>query len=178
MKLALLAAAAVGALIGAPAIAQPLSMPGDVSPYGSIGYSQGGYDDVDLGAVTGRLGLRFGRFFGVEGEASFGVAGDDVTVAATNVDVDLNHDLGIYAVGFAPLSPSLDVFGRIGYGTTDVSASAGGFTAAGDDESFNYGAGTQYFFDGANGVRGEYTRKEFNDGGDADVWSLAYTRRF
>ena len=32
---------------------------------------------------------------------------------------------------------------------------------------------------GKNGVRGEYTRKEFtDDGGDADVWSIGYTRRF
>lgn len=173
------AAAIAAALVGAPALAQPLSMPTDTHVYGTLGYSQGSYEDVDLGAVTGRLGLRFGRFFGVEGEASVGVAGDDVNVSGTKVDVDLNHDLGAYAVGFVPVHPNFDIFGRVGYATTDLDASAAGISASGSNESWNYGVGAQYFFDGANGVRGEYTRKSFtDDGGDADVWSVAYARRF
>lgn len=173
------AGALAAALIAAPAMAQPLSMPTSTSVYGSLGYSHGSYEDVDLGAVTGRLGLRFGRFFGVEGEASVGVAGDEYNFAGTDVDVDLNHDIGAYAVGFVPVNPNFDVFGRVGYATTDIEASVPGVSASDSNESWNYGVGAQYFFDGKNGVRGEYTRKEFtDDGGDADVWSIGYTRRF
>ncbi|HEX8233691.1 MAG TPA: porin family protein [Caulobacteraceae bacterium] len=180
----LVAAGALGAaLISAPAVAQPLAMPTDTSVYGTLGYSHGSYEDVDLGGITGRLGVRFGRFFGVEGEATVGVTSDEVNIAGTDVDVDLNHDLGVYAVGFAPVNPNFDILGRVGYASTDLEASAGGFSASGSNESWNFGVGAQYYFDGANGVRGEYTRKEFDDngaGGDAsaDVWSLAYTRRF
>lgn len=173
------AGALAAALAGAPAMAQPLSMPMDTQVYGTLGYSQGSYDDVDLGAVTGRLGLRFGRFFGVEGEASVGVAGDDVNIGGTKVDVDLNHDLGAYAVGFVPVHPNFDIIGRVGYASTDLDASAAGLSASDSNESWNYGVGAQYFLDGANGVRADYTRKSFtDDGGDADVWSVAYTRRF
>lgn len=178
----LIAAGALGAaLTAAPAMAQPMSMP-DTSVYWTLGYSHATYEDGELGGVTGRLGVRFGRFFGVEGEVTVGVAGDEVRYLGTDVDVDLNHDLGIYAVGFAPVNPNFDVFGRVGYGTTDLEASVAGFTASDNQESFNFGVGAQYFFDGANGVRGEYTRKEFDDSGTGDgganVWSLAYTRRF
>lgn len=42
----------------------------------------------------------------------------------------------------------------------------------------NYGVGVQYHA-GLNGVRLDYTRYDFDDGGDdANVWALSYSRRF
>ena len=54
-----------------------------------------------------------------------------------------------------------------------------GVTASGDGESVNYGVGANYFIDGRNGIRADWTRRDFtDDGGEADVYSVSYIRRF
>lgn len=173
MRNILLAAAAVS-LIGAPALAQ------DITPswYGSLGYSQLDHSDGDLGAVTGRVGAKFNPWFGVEGEASVGVRDDDFVVAGVPVTLKHRYDVAAYGVGTIPVSQNFELFGRVGYGTTELEAKAAGVSARGDGESWNYGVGANYFFDGQNGVRGDWTRRDFRDGGEADVYSLNYVRRF
>ena len=45
------------------------------STYGTLGYTginAGGGSDAHIGAITGRIGERFGKYFGVEGELSGG----------------------------------------------------------------------------------------------------------
>jgi hypothetical protein len=161
-------------LLATPAFAQ--STPG---VYGSIGYSSVQADDIDLGAVTGRIGTRLTPFIGIEGEASIGVNDDEIDGFTPAATVELEHDLAAYVTGTVPVSPNLELFARVGYGTTSIEADVAGFTASEDGESVNYGVGANYFFDGSNGVRGDWTRRDFqDDGGDADVWSLSYVRRF
>lgn len=170
-----IAALAAAAVVPAAASAQTVSTP---SFYGSLGYAHTEVDDVNLGAIQGRLGARFAPYFGVEGELAGGVKKDDVNVAGTNVDVELNHQAAIYGVGFLPISPKADLFARVGYGTSEIEAKGAGASARADGDSWNYGVGGQYFFDEKNGVRADYTRHDFGDDGDADVWSIGYTRRF
>lgn len=166
----------------APASAQD---PG-TSFYGAIGYSfvtaDADGDDVTLGALGGKLGLRFMQYFGVEGEAQFGVSGDSVSCSGCtgDIDVDLKHDYGIYAIGFLPLNPNFDLFARIGYGSAEVEASVGSVSVSDDDDSIRWGAGGQFFFDGVNGIRAEYTNSGNLDDSDAefDAFTISYTRRF
>lgn len=169
MKNALIAAAAAATvLVAAPAFAQDAS---DVQWYGNLGYSFYDTDigDAQLGGVQGRIGARFHRYLGVEGEVALGVQDD--TVFGT--DVQLNHSEAIYAVGFLPVSPQFDLLARVGYGSSDVEI--GGVSDS--DSSLNYGAGAQWSFDDHNAVRGDYTRFDGNDA-TADVWSLSYVRKF
>ena len=176
MRTVAFSAAAVAVIaIAAPAAAQDWTNP---SWYASGGYSNLSADgaDASLDAVTGRVGARFNPYFGAEGELSIGVGDEEVT---PGVDVSLSHDAAIYAVGALPLAENFEVFGRVGYGTTELEVSGGGLTLAEDGDSWNYGVGANYFFDGVNGVRADYTRRDFqNDGGEADVWSINYVRRF
>jgi outer membrane immunogenic protein len=175
-------AAAVAALAPAAALAQDAAAGG---AYGNLGYAyidgQGGH----LDAVLGRLGYRFMPFVGVEGEAAFGVGSANATVVnpvtGANVtgSLKLKHELAAYVVGFAPLSPNTDLFARVGYGTQKLRAKALGVSDSDSVESFNYGVGAQFHFDGVNGVRGEWTRYDFKEGfGKADVYSITYSRRF
>ncbi|HEY8617470.1 porin family protein [Phenylobacterium sp.] len=180
MKALLAAASAAAIAMVAPAIAQAQTAP-TTGVYGSIGYAQTDFDDVDLGAIQGRLGWRGGTWFGVEGEAAFGVKDDSVDLGGgIDADVEVKRQLGIYAVGFAPLSANTDLIARIGYGNTKIKASAAGVSGSDDGDSFNFGVGAQHHFDGVNGVRIDWTRHDFRDdgAGHADVWSIAYTRRF
>ena len=178
MKPLITLAATTALTLAIPAIAGAQSL-SPTTFYGNLGYANANIDDVNLGALQGRLGARVGRHLGVEGELALGVKNDEVRVAGVPVDVKLEHQAAIYGVGYLPLSPQADLFARVGYGNSEIKASAGGATAAADGDSWNYGVGGQYFLDEKNGVRVDYTRHDFKDGGEnADVWSVAYSRRF
>eukprot|EP01030_Chromulinospumella_sphaerica_P012221 gene12221-12011_t len=123
MKSLIIAAASVATLaIAAPAMAQ------DLNPtwYGTIGAANVNVEDANLGAVQGRVGARFGQYFGVEGELSGGVTDDSTSIAGTPVDVDLNYSAGAFAVGYLPVSPKADIFARVGYSKSDFDVSGVG----------------------------------------------------
>ncbi len=162
MKMSLMAAtAAAVALTAVPASAQQTG----TQVYGNLGYAHYDADGLDLGAVQGRLGARFGQYFGVEGEAAVGVDDD--------AGVDLNHSLGIYAVGYLPVGQNFDLLARVGGGMTEVDTPVGDF----DDESLNYGVGAQWHINEGNAIRGDWTRMD-SDTVESDVWSLSYVRKF
>lgn len=176
MRNVLLATAAI-TLLGTPALAQSFS---DPQWTGSVGYTHLDGDDGSLGAVTGRIGAKISRYIGVEGEASFGVKDEDITVGGVDGSLEHEYDAAIYGVANVPVSENLELFGRVGYGTTSIKADVAGFTASEDGESLNYGAGANYFFDGRNGVRADWTRRDFtdDDGGEIDTYGLSFVRRF
>ena len=184
MKKALIATASLAvfaAVVPAAAqaqIATDAAVPTGVYGNLNVGIADGG--QADLGVIGGRLGYRFNNFLGVEGEGSWGLKGYDVPITATtDAHLKLSHEYAAYGVGFLPLSPNTDLFARVGYGTTKIKASAAGVSAADSGESWNFGVGAQHHFDGVNGVRVDYTRQEFNNGGGhANVFGVAYTRRF
>jgi outer membrane immunogenic protein len=183
MKLSMLVAGAavlsVAALTTMPAAAQDAPSFSAPSFYGNLGYTAVDSDDVTLGALGGRVGAKFHPNFGAEAEAAFGVKSDDVNVGGVNVKTKLKYSAAVYAVGFLPVTEQFDLLARVGYGTSKLKASAAGISASDSDESWNYGVGAQYTFDGLNGVRGDYTRHDFgSNGGDADVWTIAYVRKF
>ena len=178
MKMLFAAVSAATLFVAAPALAQ-------VAPaqlYGNVGYSHYGADldgeEVTLGTVDARLGARFGQYFGVEGEAGLGVKEESIDTGFGDVDIKISNKLAAYGVGFLPIAPNTDLFARIGFGRIEVEAEGFGATASEEDNAVSYGAGAQYFFDGLNGVRAEYTRYEFEEGGDIDSLGISYVRKF
>jgi outer membrane immunogenic protein len=191
----LFAAVSAAVLVSAvPAIASAQTATANTGAYGTIGYANTHDSDVNLGTIQGRLGYRFNDWLGVEGELAGGVKSDDVntTVGTSTVTgkAKIDHQEAIYGVGFLPLSPNWDLLGRIGYGHTkakvsDVTVTGPGGTVSnlsgsGDGDSWNFGVGAQYHWDGKNGIRADYTREEFRGGDNAhgDVWAIAYSRKF
>jgi hypothetical protein len=176
MKLALVTAAAASVLalaaIPAAASAQTNNWSGY---YGTLGYTGTDITDggADLGAVMGRFGWTSHYYLGLEGEASVGVQHDTVGGVREN----LNDQFAGYVTARVPLAHNFDVFARVGYGQTRIDTTPKG--SGGVDNSVNYGAGADWYWDNKNGIRGDYTRESFqNGGGDADVWSASYVHRF
>jgi outer membrane immunogenic protein len=180
MKLLITAAAGVAFVALVPAIASAQTVLSGTTFYGTLGYAGTNLDNLDLGAIQGRVGARFGQYFGVEGEVSGGVKNDKVNVAGTDVKVKLDSQEALYGVGFLPITPNFDLLARVGYGHTQGSGSIAGASTTVKGDSWNFGAGGQYSFDGVNGVRVDYTREEFqrSEGQNANVWSVAYVRKF
>ena len=179
------------------AVAQSLD---PVSGYANLGYSDIQAAKITNGAVTARIGARLWSYFGIEGEASLGVNDDRFLYsvpcppdqplcppAIFQITSKLRDAEAIYAVGYLPITPNLDLFIRGGYGGAHYSAHSdptNGFS----EQSLNYGLGGDYFFFDSNGVRLDYTRfdrlEEYNSfarealGNNANVWSAAYVLRF
>ena len=144
--------------------------------YSLIDVSEGGID-VNAGAVTFRGGYEFTDNFGFEGQLDFGVSDDSVVVGAQTVNFEVNHAASLFGVFRAPVSENFNLFARLGYTTAEVEASVPGVAFADDADGFAYGVGGEYFFDGRNGFRVDYTRHELDDA-DADVFGISYVRRF
>lgn len=192
MKTILAAAATAAAVCALSGAAQAQTVPAGV--YGSLGYADAHGNSSDLGAIQGRLGYRFMPNLGVEGEAAFGVNKDstnvDTALGTIRGKAELKSQYAAYGVGFLPISPNTDLLARVGYGTSRVKVSVPNQTVGGVNipaasdsswqDSWNFGVGAQHHFDGVNGVRVDYTRQEFTKDsvGHADVYSIAYTRKF
>jgi outer membrane immunogenic protein len=157
LKLAIMA----GAALIAPAFMTANAQAANV-------YVNGGYTHFDgdggaeLGAITGRVGVGFGQHFAVEGEASFGVDDDG--------GLELDNELGIFAVGKLPLSPQFDIFARAGVARIETSP-------GGEEDGAAYGVGGQFNFTANDGIRGDWTRHDY-DAGDVDAYSISYVRKF
>ncbi len=159
MKLKLALAAA--SMLVAPAFMAAQAQTSGV--YVSGGYTQfDGDGGADLGAVTGRVGVNFGTNFAVEGEGSIGVKKDGGT--------KLDNELGVYAVGKLPVNPSLDLFARVGVSRIETKP-------GGDEDGLAYGAGAQWNLTPIDGIRGDWTRHDY-DVGNVDAYSLSYVRTF
>lgn len=181
MKTFILAASAAALFAaGAGAASAQDTANAGTSFYGNLGYSDVNGNHTNLGAVQGRLGARFGQYFGVEGELGFGAAGDKTTRNGVETKSNIQHQAAIYGVGFLPLNPQFDLLARVGYGETRIKTKSalGSFTDSPD--SWNYGVGAQYHFDEKNAVRADYTREAFTGSGrdDANVYGLSYVRKF
>jgi outer membrane immunogenic protein len=171
---ALAATAAIVALGAQTAKAQPPAPAYGPSFYGTLGYAGHDVYGADLGTVQGRLGARFGRYFGVEGE--FG-AGVDHAGVGPGQRAGINDQETVYGVAYLPLAPGFDLFGRIGYGRTEWDYK--GLNHPGDDDrNWNYGGGAQWFWSRKNGVRADYTKENFDHAPDSDTWAVSYVRRF
>lgn len=167
---ATVAVAAIG--IVAPAMAQ-------TTGYATLGYNHEKADDISLGSAQARMGLRFGRHLGVEGELSQGVKSDDITVGGVRTEVKARPAAAAYGVAYLPVGERADLFARVGYGTSRYRVTQGPVSVSDVDHNINYGVGGQYFFSDKDGVRVDYTRKTFNKADDdADTASVAYVRRF
>ena len=94
-----------------------------------------------------------------------------------------------YVVGFLPVTPRFDVLARVGYGASKYRVSPAGFSRYDVNENgIRYGVGAQYFLDGRNGLRVDYTRQHMNNwsdaggylgtGNEASVWSVSLAHKF
>jgi hypothetical protein len=199
-SLIIAASAVVGVGIAAPAFAQTTTTPQPTltQPQGylNLGYTYLNPYGHDLGELFGRGGVKFSRYWGVEGELGGGVLGNHfATGPGINSRVNLSEGIqsAIYGVGYLPLpvlgGDKLELLARAGYGETpllthsDVGPNGANGNHVITMANWNYGAGAQYALNGKDGLRFDYTRRDFQDKGpdnphDIDTYSIAFVHKF
>ncbi|PHY20197.1 porin family protein [Caulobacter sp. BP25] len=176
MKTLIAATLVAGSVLAAPMFVQAQT---STEVYGSINYGQTRTKGADTGAIQGRVGAKFTPNFGVEGELAGGVDGD-TTYAPGAAKVKMQHQAAAYAVGYLPVTPNLDLLARVGYGTTKFDTKNPAATDFdGSRESWNYGVGAEYKFDGKNGIRADWTKSEYTKSDlSSNTVSVGYVRHF
>ncbi len=155
----------------------------DVQAYGSVSLglsqfsvangSQTATSDMTIDA-QGRVGVKFAKYLGVEGEYAMGLSDWDL---GDGVTLGLGNAIAGYAVARYPFGDgedSGDVFIRLGYHSTTLEASVGNLTEDIDDEGFAFGLGGTYFFTPNFGVRGDITSYHLDDDILGDIGALTY----
>lgn len=143
----------------------------------SVGYSHVETDAGDLGAATVRGTYFFSRYLGAEVEGSLGVK-DESNSPLFGGTTKLDHSLAAFGVVRAPITDRLELFGRMGYQTSEISADVpGGVNNSLDVDGLAYGVGGKLFLNERLGLRLDASRFE---GGDyeADVFSIGGVIRF
>lgn len=110
--------------------------------YGGLDVGATKIDDFDSTKTSfgGFLGYGFNPFFAVElgyrQLGKFDYYGADVKAKQTHLSL----------LGFYPLNPQLDIYGRLGYNNLRAEASYGGYTVGEDTDTGLYGIGLNYSF--------------------------------
>ena len=202
MKKFVLATVAAAALcVGAPALALAQDNPAATpdGAYVNLGWGHSTTNGASTEAIQGRLGYRFMPFLGVEGELRGGLStghntfdyttGTPPVTTATDVGVKQSIAGAGYVVGFFPVMPNrFDVLARVGYGWSRYDLTPAALsTYHADEHGIRYGLGAQYLFDGANGVRVDWTREHMSNftvptgldvDNHADVWGVSFVHKF
>ncbi len=167
MKTLYISAAAILAAAGFAGVAQAQEVN---QPYGSIGFQNSNADTIDanLNSVNVRGGVKVTPYVGLEGEAAFGTNDDG--------PYSLTHKVGAHVVGFAPLSPSFDLIGKVGVSDTKVKGPTAKFN---EGTALDYGIGGQYHMNQDYSLRADWTRSDFKDDrGTSDTATLSLVKKF
>jgi outer membrane immunogenic protein len=166
--------------VAAPAMAQTLANP---QAYVNLGYTYLNPNDRDLGEITGRAGLRLSPYYGVEGELGGGVFGNRFTTrGGQHATLTEGITPSAYGVVYYPLMQGrIDLLARAGYSETPLTlkTDTGSFTNI--SHSINYGVGAQYMQDAKNGVRVDWTRRDFQEPNapkDDDTYAVSLVHKF
>lgn len=140
--------------------------------YAGIGWAtiwadDGMGDTAVLGAIQARVGYDFSQYFAIEAEAAIGVLPQEYEFSGFDVDLNLDREVGVFAVARAPVSPDFALYARVGFARTTVSASAGGYSFSEGDSGLAYGLGLDWRASPTFGSRFEIANYTFGAGGDA-----------
>jgi opacity protein-like surface antigen len=124
--------------------------------YGEVGYTSltakatSGANKIEaspsvLGAT---IGYDVHKNVAVEGMFVFGLSDDTVKFNGASIPAQLKVDTsyGIFLKPKAMLTESFEVFGRLGYMDSKITASGAGLSASESDSGFAYGFGANYYF--------------------------------
>lgn len=128
------------------------------------------YGSFDNEALALTLGYNLHKNLAIEGWLGSGVRSDTKTVTGTSLKVDTKDFYMLVLRPQVALSPTIDLYGRFGYMSGKLAASAGGVTLKERDHDFSYGLGFAFFNN--NGLSLTLDYSQFYDKQDVKIRGL------
>jgi len=172
--LASLVLVATAGVVSAQTVAKDFYVEGGFVPMKVTG------DAVDVTPVAARmtLGKNINVNLAVEGVYAFTASKDSVQVQNTNVEIAI-AGYGVYLKPKFAVANDTEVFGRIGYTSAKLTASAGNVSVSGDTvNSLSYGAGLQTEITKDWYAQADYMVFSKKDGGTVKGFGVSAGYRF
>ena len=174
MKIAKIAAAIALAAAAGSASAQ---LYGEVAYHG-LNYDERGTDSLSLGALGVAIGYEAHPNLAVEAMVAIGVQDDSVTVEGIKVDGELDYSAGLFLKPKFRITDGFEVFARLGWAQSEVTARGPGVSISDDGNDFAYGLGAQFSFNKNVYVTGSYMNMYDKNDVKVDGWSIGLGYKF
>jgi len=109
--------------------------------YALVTYEEDGFDDIEPTALVGRYGQFVSDNVAIEGRLGIGLQDDSIDVLGVDVDLEIDHLLGVYGVFHATSNSDTSVYGVLGFTQGELSVDVLGETFTDDDSGLSYGFG-------------------------------------
>ena len=122
-----------------------------------------------------QAGYKFNEYVAVE--ARYWIGWDETMYANGTFNKDASADsLGIFVKPMYPIYDSLDLYGLLGYSSTEYDLE---HTSLEDQDGFAWGIGAEYTFDNNFGVFVDYASLGHNDSDDyTETWNFGVNYKF
>lgn len=137
---------------------------------------EGTSDDLNPTGLTVRGGYFLTDNVAVEGRLGTGL--NDDTISGTNVDIELDQLVGVYAVGHLPVNEVFSFYGLVGFSYAEATLSAPGASVSDDDDGFSYGAGVEVNFTPVVSAQLEYASYLNKSDYDLNAASIGISYKF
>ena len=134
--------------------------------------------DIDLGAISGRVGYDINPNFGFEGELAVGVNDEEATEGDITASLGLNYLVGAYGKAQLPVAENVNLFARAGVVNAELEAEVTGLGSTSDSKTgAGFGVGGTVDINERFYVRGDYTRYDIEDF-EADAFTVSLGVKF
>ncbi len=144
---------------------------------GELGTNNTYFDDVEYNSAMILAGYKFNQYIAVEGRYWFGAEQEAQDVMLNETFKISNDTWGFYAKPMYPITDKLDVYGLIGYASSDIEVTHPVYTYAPDTdmEGFSWGAGASYELTDSVAVFVDYTSMYDDEYPSRTTGGLAYS---
>ena len=145
----------------------PMSLQAQEAPtlYGGLGVStlqwsdkERVFDGVRTTGVSAMVGYRAMRHLAIEAELGTGVSDDSVSYNGLRINVENKDYYGIYLRPFVAVTDSIELYGKLGYVSANLSAKLPGETETARKNDISYGLGAALNLTRSLSVHAEVTQ--------------------
>ena len=146
-------------------------------------YEEDGFaDDIDLGALTAKVGSKINPYVSAELRGGFGVADETATVNGTTGTIELDYLVGGYALFGLPNETSIYPYVVLGYTkgelTASISGPGGSASASASESDVSYGVGANFAMTDTVQANAEDMQYLDKDGAEISGFSLGVSFLF
>lgn len=114
----------------------------------------------------------------LEGMIGMGITDGSTRVGNVTIKSEVDHFWGLYVKPKVALSPDLELFGRLGYASSKVSASIPGYVVSESGYSVSYAVGLNFKVSESTSLNADYTSYYSKDGVKANGFTVGMGFKF